>query len=71
MIWDTIWFTIFPYITLATAIAVTIYRGIYRPFSVSSAIESTPFAPSIKWLGASICVPVRRPLARRKMRKQM
>ncbi len=36
MIWDTIWFVIFPYISLAMAIAVTIYRGIYRPFTVSS-----------------------------------
>ncbi len=36
MIWDTILFVIFPYIALALAVAVTIYRSIYRPFSVSS-----------------------------------
>src|SRR5512140_3365879 len=36
MIWDTIWFVIFPYISLATAIAVTVYRSIYRLFTVSS-----------------------------------
>jgi len=36
MIWDTIFFVIFPYISLAVAIAVTIYRSIYRPFTVSS-----------------------------------
>lgn len=36
MIWDTIFFIIFPYIATAVAIAVTIYRSIYRPFTVSS-----------------------------------
>lgn len=36
MIWDTILFIIFPYISMTVAIAVTIYRSIYRPFSVSS-----------------------------------
>lgn len=36
MIWDTILFLIFPYIAMATCIAVTIYRSIYRPFSISS-----------------------------------
>lgn len=36
MIWDTIFFVIFPYIALAVAISVTIYRSIYRPFTVSS-----------------------------------
>ncbi len=36
MIWDTILFVIFPYIALALAVAVTIYRSVYRPFSVSS-----------------------------------
>ncbi|MCC6146731.1 MAG: respiratory nitrate reductase subunit gamma [Anaerolineaceae bacterium] len=36
MIWDTIFFAILPYIALTLAIAVTIYRSIYRPFTVSS-----------------------------------
>lgn len=36
MIWDTIFFIILPYISLAVAIVVSIYRSIYRPFSVSS-----------------------------------
>src|SRR5512135_1442163 len=36
MIWDTIFFIILPYIALATFLAVTIYRSIYRPFTVSS-----------------------------------
>lgn len=36
MIWDTIFFIIFPYIATAVAVAVTIYRSIYRPFTVSS-----------------------------------
>lgn len=36
MIWNTIFFIILPYITLTILIVVTIYRSIYRPFSVSS-----------------------------------
>lgn len=36
MIWDTIFFIILPYIAIAVSIAVTIYRSIYRPFTVSS-----------------------------------
>jgi nitrate reductase gamma subunit len=36
MIWDTFFFVIFPYISIALAVAVTIYRSIYRPFTVSS-----------------------------------
>ena len=36
MTWDTIFFIIFPYIALAIAIVVIVYRSIYRPFTVSS-----------------------------------
>lgn len=36
MIWDTIFFVIFPYIAMTIAVVVTIYRSIYRPFTVSS-----------------------------------
>ena len=36
MIWDTFFFIILPYISLAMVIVVTIYRLINRPFSVSS-----------------------------------
>lgn len=36
MIWDTIFFILFPYISVAVAIAATVYRSIYRPFTVSS-----------------------------------
>lgn len=36
MIWDTILFIILPYIAGATAIGATIYRSIYRPFTISS-----------------------------------
>ncbi len=36
MIWDTIFFIILPYISLTLAIVVSIYRSIYRPFTVSS-----------------------------------
>lgn len=36
MDWNTLFFVIFPYISLLIAIVVTIYRSIYRPFSVSS-----------------------------------
>ncbi len=36
MIWDTIFFVLFPYISAAICIAVTIYRSVYRPFTISS-----------------------------------
>ena len=36
MDWNTLLFVIFPYISLLIAILVTVYRSIYRPFSVSS-----------------------------------
>ncbi len=36
MIWDTFFFVIFPYLTIAIFTAVTIYRSIYRPFTISS-----------------------------------
>ena len=36
MDWNTLFFVILPYIALAIAIGVTIYRSIYRPFSISS-----------------------------------
>jgi nitrate reductase gamma subunit len=36
MNWDTIFFVILPYIALAIFVAVSIYRAIYRPFTVSS-----------------------------------
>lgn len=36
MNWDTFFFVAFPYISLAIFVVVSIYRGIQRPFSVSS-----------------------------------
>jgi nitrate reductase gamma subunit len=36
MDWNTLLFVIFPYVALFIAIIVTIYRSIYRPFSISS-----------------------------------
>ncbi len=36
MDWNTLLFVIFPYVALFCAIIVTIYRSIYRPFSISS-----------------------------------
>ena len=36
MDWNTLFFVILPYIALALAIVVTIYRSVYRPFSISS-----------------------------------
>lgn len=36
MDWNNLFFAIFPYIALSIAIVVTIYRSIYRSFSVSS-----------------------------------
>jgi len=36
MDWNTLLFVIFPYVALFTATIVTIYRSVYRPFSISS-----------------------------------
>jgi nitrate reductase gamma subunit len=36
MDWNTLLFVIFPYVALFIAIIVTVYRSIYRPFSISS-----------------------------------
>lgn len=36
MDWNTLLFVIFPYVALFTAAIVTIYRSVYRPFSISS-----------------------------------
>ncbi len=36
MNWDTLFFVILPYLSLAIFVAVSIYRSVYRPFSVSS-----------------------------------
>ncbi|HUH98516.1 MAG TPA: respiratory nitrate reductase subunit gamma [Anaerolineales bacterium] len=36
MDWNTLLFLIFPYAALSIAIVVTVYRSIYRPFSISS-----------------------------------
>jgi nitrate reductase gamma subunit len=36
MNWDTLFFMVFPYISLAIFVVVSIYRSVYRPFSVSS-----------------------------------
>ncbi len=36
MIWDTLFFIIFPYFSIAIGLVVTVYRAIYRPFTISS-----------------------------------
>jgi nitrate reductase gamma subunit len=36
MNWDNLLFVIFPYISLAVVIVVSIYRTVYRPFTISS-----------------------------------
>jgi len=36
MNWDTVFFVILPYIALSVCIVASIYRSIYRPFTVSS-----------------------------------
>ena len=36
MIWNNLLFVIFPYLTMLTALVVTIYRSVYRPFTISS-----------------------------------
>lgn len=36
MNWDTLLFEIFPYISVVICVIVTLYRSVYRPFTVSS-----------------------------------
>ena len=36
MNWDTVFFVIFPYLAMFTAVVVTIYRSVVRPFTISS-----------------------------------
>lgn len=36
MDWNSVFFLIFPYLALITAVVVTIYRAAYRPFTLSS-----------------------------------
>jgi nitrate reductase gamma subunit len=36
MNWNTLFFLIFPYISIALCVGVTIYRAVFRPFSISS-----------------------------------
>ncbi len=36
MDWNTLLFVILPYVALAIAVVVTIYRSLYRPFSISA-----------------------------------
>jgi nitrate reductase gamma subunit len=36
MDWNTLLFLIFPYLSMITAVVATIYRSVYRPFTISS-----------------------------------
>lgn len=36
MNWNSLLFTIFPYLALGIAVVVTVYRSVYRPFTISS-----------------------------------
>src|SRR5690554_6528532 len=36
MDWNMLLFLIFPYVSILTAVVVTVYRSIYRPFTISS-----------------------------------
>lgn len=36
MDWNSVLFLIFPYLSMITAVVVTIYRAVYRPFTLSS-----------------------------------
>jgi nitrate reductase gamma subunit len=36
MNWDNVFFLIFPYFSLVVAVVVTVYRAVYRPFTISS-----------------------------------
>ncbi len=36
MDWNILFFVVFPYLSLAACVSVTIYRAVYRPFTISS-----------------------------------
>ncbi|AEB12576.1 respiratory nitrate reductase subunit gamma [Marinithermus hydrothermalis] len=36
MNWNTLLFLVFPYVALVLAVTVTVYRAVYRPFSISA-----------------------------------
>lgn len=36
MNWDTVFFVMFPYISILLCVIVTVYRSVYRPFTISS-----------------------------------
>jgi len=61
MDWNQLYFVVFPYISLTLFIAVTVYRSIYRPFTISSLSSqllernklywgSIPFHHGILWI---------------------
>jgi len=61
MNWNQLFFVVFPYISITLFIAVTIYRSIYRPFTISSLSSqllerkklywgSIPFHHGILWI---------------------
>ncbi len=53
MNWDTLFFLIFPYISLAIFIGVTISRSVFRPFSISSLSSQLLERKQLYWGGLS------------------
>lgn len=49
MDWDTVFFIILPYIAIPLAILVTIYRSIYRPFTISSLSSQLLESKQLYW----------------------
>ena len=49
MDWDTVFFIILPYIAIPVAILVTIYRSIYRPFTISSLSSQLLESKQLYW----------------------
>lgn len=53
MDWDNLFFMIFPYISIAIAVVVTVYRSIYRPASISSPSTQLLERKKLFWGGVS------------------
>lgn len=49
MDWNTLFFLIFPYIAIILAIVVTVYRAIYRPFTISSLSSQLLESKQLYW----------------------
>lgn len=49
MDWNTVLFLIFPYVAIAIAIVVTVYRSVFRPFTISSLSSQLLESKKLYW----------------------